>query len=76
MPATCPLCGTYAAFWFDEPPTGCLRGNAPTHCKEALDDARAWAARRRVAPECYREDGKILDGAMLADVMKRALIRT
>ena len=39
-------------------------------CQEALNDARGWAMRRKVAPECYGADGKLREG-MLFDVIDR-----
>lgn len=62
---TCPLCGKRAPVWLDAPPTGCLQGNAPTRCQEAMDDAYGAAMRRKVCPEAFDANGKILPGGIV-----------
>lgn len=57
--ATCPLCGYYTPIWLSPPPTGCLRSGRREYCKEALNEARALAMRRKVAPEHYDETGTL-----------------
>lgn len=78
----CPVCGDPRAFpvWIDaEPPVGCphddawMNGNAPairtvTECRYQMGKARQAAEFRRLVPDAFDADGKMLPGR-LADVL-------
>lgn len=68
----CPLCGWEKAFLFwmdDAPPTGCPQDSflAAFKVHSAADCPRIQldAERRRLVPECFDADGKLLPGQFM-----------
>lgn len=71
--ARCTLCGRWEPLWMDAPPTGCFDGGND-FCQQALNTARAEAMRRKVAPDCFDENGRIKPGARVLGRVATAMM--
>lgn len=63
--ATCPVCGYDTPIWLGDPPTGCLDGGGQQICRQSQVRAHGEAMRRKLCPDAFDADGKILPGQIV-----------
>lgn len=65
--ALCLICGHDFAVWFGaRTDTGeCVLDGGRTPCRDALDRAHGEATRRKICPDAFDSDGKIIPGQLV-----------
>lgn len=75
--ARCPVCDDPAPYclWIDfEPPSECpLGAGRVTDCEYQMAKAHQSALYRRVAPECFDENGNVKPGNIAGRFIKKAM---